>query len=308
MKIVVVFIPANTYRDMQMLPHRLLIRKILSLRSLQLERTLFSSYIFHVPCFSSSAKVSTISIVALRRYRQVPRELNWSSSVGLCGDSSSVCSALWRPSRRACSLNLRFLGTKDGEVLPLGSSDTGRGGGSGTNAGRRPSRYEKDRLTFRLMSGELLEESLMSLYDARRSINGLGLGGNMFRLFQVKLDFRWASVGEHGAELDSFFITGNLSLFWPFSSQFSSFQVVRILALFTAFGIINVSFFLSFLASNSMLLSNWLCWLCIEAFIFWLVWRRSEFLWAQFLCLHESEGFLDGSSIFSTSVQPTLQA
>ena len=272
-----------------------------SLQSLALERTLnFSSYFFRVPYFSSSASVCTVSIVARRRYRQVPRELNWSSSVGLWGDSISVCSALWRPSRRACSLNFRFLGNKDGEVLPLTSSVTGGGGDIGTNAGRRRSRYEKEWLILRVKAGELLVESLTSLQDARRSISGLGLGaGNMLRLFQVNFDFRWPTVGEHGAELGSFFITGNLSLFWPFSSQFSSFQAVWVLPLFTTFGIISVSFFRNFLASKSMLLSNWLCSLCIEAFIFWLVWRRSEFLRAQFLCLNVSEEYLDGSSIFS---------
>lgn len=197
-------------------------------------------------------------MVALRRYRHEPRDLNWSSSVGLCGGSISICPKLaLKLSRRASSLNLRFLGNKDGEVLPLLSGSNPGERGEDCNSPEGRSRCEKDRLACGVKAGE---SALMSLNEPRRSTKGFGLeGGDKLTLSQEKIDFRCPKFGEHGAECGSFLMAGNLSMLEPSSSELSAFLGQNLASLFVVGfvpGIIRVNFFRNFLASKSIFLSN----------------------------------------------------
>lgn len=238
--------------------------------------------------------------VSRRRYRQDPRVLNWSSKVGLWGLSPSLGNNLRRLSRRACSLSLRFLGISGDTFDGFPSSEIGETWTGVKNWGQSSPREENDLLVLRLGIGELLcDSNAMSLKEPLRSTS-LPVG-ETFKLSQEKVDLLLSWLGEHGADLTSFLITGNFNLPSEVSSSFVGDLTLFVEFVFVLQGIRTVNFCRSFLASNSMLFANRLCSFCIEALILWFVCLRSEFLWAQFLCFTVREEFdFSLTSIFAS--------
>ena len=206
----------------------------------------------------------------------------------MSGVSPSTKNSLKRLSRRANCRSLRFLGIR-GEILTLLFSSVYGSDGGPKEAGRS-CRYEVKRSDFLSTSGEDLCKSTASLVETLRGQASVRLACDcelftLSEIFEEKLviDFRLSSSGEHGADLDSFFITGNLSLLVSKEGSFVVELAASRFELVLARGVNRFNFSRSFFASKFKLFVNWFCSFCMETLIFSFVLRRIVFRTAQFL-------------------------